>query len=198
VELTGSQQIRRDRAGVWSALNEPVVLQQCIPGCESLTRDGNNSYRIVLVAAVGPVKARFSGKLVLSDIRPQEGYALSFEGSGGAAGFGKGGATVTLASAEGGTLLTYRAEAKVGGKLAQVGSRLIDGVAAKMAADFFTRFKSTVEVPELQASAASGTAAALDPAAAETGAGGAFPTRLLVASGTVLLAAIAWYFLRGV
>jgi uncharacterized protein len=195
VELTGSQQIRRDRAGVWSALNEPVVLQQCIPGCESLTQEGDHAYRIVVMAAVGPVKARFSGKLVLSDIRPQEGYALSFEGSGGAAGFGKGGATVTLASAEGGTLLTYRAEAKVGGKLAQVGSRLIDGVAAKMAADFFTRFKSTVELPELQEAVP--VAAALPPPPPGDWGGGASPTKLLAAIGSALLAAIAWYFLRG-
>jgi carbon monoxide dehydrogenase subunit G len=145
VELTGTQQIRRECAGVWSALNDPDVLQQCIPGCESLTQDGENSYRIVILVAVGPVKARFNGKLTLADIREQQGYSLSFEGSGGAAGFGKGGAAVSLKPLADGTQLTYEANAKVGGKLAQVGSRLIDAVAAKMADEFFGRFKGAVE-----------------------------------------------------
>ena len=148
MELTGTQQIRRERAGVWSALNDPDILQQCIPGCESLTLDGENSYRIVILVAVGPVKARFNGKLTLEDIREQRGYSLSFEGSGGAAGFGKGGAAVSLEALADGTQLTYEANAKVGGKLAQVGSRLIDAVAAKMADDFFGRFKAAVEPPE--------------------------------------------------
>lgn len=148
MELTGTQQIRRECAGVWSALNDPDVLQQCIPGCESLTQDGENSYRIVILVAVGPVKARFNGKLTLADIREQQGYSLSFEGSGGAAGFGKGGAAVSLDPLADGTRLTYEANAKVGGKLAQVGSRLIDAVAAKMADEFFGRFKAVVEPPE--------------------------------------------------
>ena len=145
MELKGTQQIRRERAGVWTALNDPAVLQQCIPGCESLTADGDDSYQIIVAAAVGPVKARFKGKLLLTDIREQHGYSLAFEGSGGAAGFGKGGAIVALEPAGLGTLLTYEANAKVGGKLAQIGSRLIDGVAAKMAEEFFSRFKATVE-----------------------------------------------------
>lgn len=195
MELTGSQQIRRDRAGVWAALNEPTVLRQCIPGCESLVREADNSYRIVIMAAVGPVKAKFNGKLVLSDIREQEGYVLSFEGSGGAAGFGKGGATVSLAPAGGGTLLTYQAQAKVGGKLAQVGSRLIDGVAAKMAADFFSRFKASIEQAEVEPIAVATDG--LAPPLAQDEGGGARAPKLLAAIATALIVAIAWYLLRG-
>ena len=123
------------------------MLQQCIPGCEELLLDGENAYRVAVIAAVGPVKARFSGKLLLSDIRPLEGYTLTFEGTGGAAGFAKGSATVSLVPTAVGTMLSYSANAKVSGKLAQVGSRLIDGVAAKMSAEFFARFKEVVEVP---------------------------------------------------
>jgi carbon monoxide dehydrogenase subunit G len=102
----------------------------------------DNEYKVVIVAAVGPVKAKFSGKLVLSDLNPPNSYSLSFEGSGGAAGFGKGGAQVSLKTESSGTRLTYSAKASVGGKLAQVGSRLIDGVAKKMADDFFAAFNA--------------------------------------------------------
>ena len=147
MELAGTQEIRRDPAGVWASLNAAAVLQQCIPGCEELLPDGEYAYRVAVIAAVGPVKARFSGKLLLSDVRPEEGYTLTFEGSGGAAGFAKGGATVSLVPTAGGTILSYSANAKVSGKLAQVGSRLIDGVAAKMSAEFFARFKAVVEMP---------------------------------------------------
>ena len=146
MELAGTQEIRRDRAGVWASLNDPAVLQQCIPGCESLLPDGDDAYRVAVMAAVGPVKARFSGKLALSVVRPQEGYTLTFEGAGGAAGFAKGGAVVSLVPSAGGTILSYSVNAKVGGKLAQIGSRLIDGVAAKMSGEFFARFKEVVEV----------------------------------------------------
>jgi uncharacterized protein len=147
MELAGTQEIRRDPAGVWASLNDSAVLQQCIPGCEAMLTDGENAYRVTVMAAVGPVKTRFTGRLLLSDVRPQEGYTLTFEGTGGAAGFAKGGATVSLAPTAGGTMLSYSANAKVGGKLAQVGSRLIDGVAAKMSTEFFARFKEVVEVP---------------------------------------------------
>jgi carbon monoxide dehydrogenase subunit G len=159
MELTGTQEIRLGQEEVWMALNDPSILQQCIPGCESFEPAGDAQYQTVMAATVGPVKAKFKGKLSLSDIRPPSGYALSFEGSGGAAGFGKGSAQVSLAPVPGGTQLSYSVKAQVGGKLAQVGSRLIDGVASKMADEFFTRFKRAVE-PE---------AAALEPASAEAG-----------------------------
>ncbi|MGV3653370.1 MAG: CoxG family protein [Noviherbaspirillum sp.] len=148
MELKGEQHIPLEREAVWAALNDPALLKASIPGCESIDETGENEYALTMLAAIGPVKARFKGKLAVSDLCPPESYTLAFEGSGGAAGFGKGGAKVALTSVEGGTLLTYQANAQVGGKIAQVGSRLIDGVAGKMAAEFFTRFKAALAAPE--------------------------------------------------
>jgi carbon monoxide dehydrogenase subunit G len=144
MEMNGEQHIPLPQQRVWEALNDPEILKACIPGCESIERVSENEYKVAMTAAVGPVKAKFSGKLMLSDINPPNSYSLAFEGSGGAAGFGKGSAQVRLAPESGGTLLTYTANASVGGKLAQIGSRLIDGVARKMADDFFARFNKTV------------------------------------------------------
>lgn len=145
MELIGKQVIELPRALVWEALNDPEVLKQCIPGCDQFVASGENEYDIVMTAAVGPIKAKFKGKLVLSDINPPESYSLAFDGSGGAAGFGKGKASVVLGDLPGQTELEYSVQAKVGGRLAQVGSRLIDGVAKKMADEFFERFKKLVE-----------------------------------------------------
>jgi carbon monoxide dehydrogenase subunit G len=144
MEMTGEQLIPLPQAEVWRALNDPEVLKACIPGCESIERVSDTEFRVVITAAVGPVKARFTGKLVLTDLDPPNSYSLSFEGSGGAAGFGKGSAHVSLKPEGEGTRLIYTAKASIGGKLAQVGSRLIDGVARKMADDFFTAFNRTV------------------------------------------------------
>jgi uncharacterized protein len=147
MEMTGEQLIPVPQAEVWRALNDPEVLKACIPGCESIEKVSDNEYRVAMTAAVGPVKAKFAGKLLLSDLRPPDSYSLSFEGSGGAAGFGKGGAHVSLKPEPPGTRLSYTAKASVGGKLAQVGSRLIDGVAKKMADDFFAAFNRRVAGP---------------------------------------------------
>ena len=147
MEMTGEQLIPVPQAQVWRALNDPEVLKACIAGCETIERVSDTEYRVVMVAAVGPVKAKFNGKLLLSDLNPPNSYSLSFEGSGGAAGFGKGGAQVSLKAEGAGTRLTYTAKASVGGKLAQVGSRLIDGVARKMADDFFTAFNEKLAGP---------------------------------------------------
>ncbi|TMG77419.1 MAG: carbon monoxide dehydrogenase subunit G [Betaproteobacteria bacterium] len=147
MEMTGEQLIPLPQAEVWRGLNDPEVLKACIAGCESIERVSDTEYRVAMVAAVGPVKARFNGKLVLSDLKPPDSYSLSFEGSGGAAGFGKGGAQVSLKTEGAGTRLTYSARASVGGKLAQVGSRLIDGVAKKMADDFFAAFNEKLAGP---------------------------------------------------
>ena len=144
MEMSGEQRIPLPQQRVWEALNDPEILKACIPGCENIERVSDNEYKVALTAAIGPVKAKFSGKLLLSDIKPPNSYSLAFEGSGGAAGFGKGGAQVSLAPEGGGTLLTYKATASVGGKLAQIGSRLIEGVAKKMSDDFFARFNRTV------------------------------------------------------
>ena len=165
MELTGDVDIPLPQQRVWEGLNDPLVLKDCIPGCEEITEEGPNAYKVVLMAAVGPVKARFSGKLQLTDVVEPVSYTLNFEGSGGAAGFAKGGASVTLkAEGEEATRLSYRAEAKIGGKIAQVGSRLIDGVARKIAAEFFERFSARLGGASLQAQPAPGAEA--PPAAA--------------------------------
>ncbi len=144
MEMTGERRIELPQSKVWEALNDPAILKACIPGCDSIEKVSDTEFKVIVTAAVGPVKAKFNGKLLLSDVNPPHSYSLAFEGSGGAAGFGKGGAKVTLSPDGDRTLLAYAAQASVGGKLAQVGSRLIDGVAKKMADDFFTRFDQTV------------------------------------------------------
>ncbi|MEM5383817.1 MULTISPECIES: SRPBCC family protein [Paraburkholderia] len=144
MEFTGSQTIAASREQVWQGLNDAAVLQECIPGCEAFTAENEDQYKAVVVASVGPVKARFKGTLELSGRDAPNGYRLVGQGEGGIAGFGKMTATVTLADAEDGTLLTYVAEAQVGGKLAQIGSRLVTSVANKLAAEFFKRFNATL------------------------------------------------------
>src|SRR2546427_719962 len=156
MEMTGEQLIPLPQAEVWRGLNDPEVLKACIAGCESIERVSDTEYRVVMVASVGPVKAKFNGKLVLSDLNPPNSYSLSFEGSGGAAGFGKGSAQVSLKAEGAGTRLSYSAKASVGGKLAQVGSRLIDGVARKMADDFFTAVNEKLAGPAGAAAPATG------------------------------------------
>jgi uncharacterized protein len=146
MQLKGEEHIPLEPALVWAALNDSAVLKAAIPGCETL-EETEEGFRIVMLAAVGPVKARFNGKLAVTEVCPPSSYTLVFEGSGGVAGFGRGTARVWLAEAEGGTCLRYEASAQVGGKIAQVGSRLVDGVAARMAAEFFSRFKERVAPP---------------------------------------------------
>ena len=144
MEMSGEQQINAPRDAVWAALNDPDVLRQCIPGADEVIKTSDTEFNAAVTAKIGPVKAKFKGVVSLSDIDPPNGYRISGEGKGGAAGFGKGEAQVALAEVDGGTLLQYHVKASVGGKLAQLGSRLIDGVAKKMADDFFTTFKETV------------------------------------------------------
>jgi hypothetical protein len=188
MELTGEHVIPVPQQQVWDALNDPEVLKACIQGCETIERVSDTEFKVALTAAVGPVKAKFNGKLLLSDLNPPTSYALTFEGSGGAAGFGKGGATVVLAPEGDGTKLVYSAKATVGGKLAQVGSRLIDGVAAKMASDFFVRFNEKIApAPAPAPGAAPGEAAA---APAPTG--GSNRTWIIV--GVIVVILIAAYF----
>ena len=185
MEMSGEQHISLPQQRVWEALNDPAILKACIPGCESIDRVSDNEYKVAMTAAVGPVKAKFSGKLFLSDINPPNSYSLAFEGSGGAAGFGKGSAQVSLAPESGGTLLTYKAQASVGGKLAQIGSRLIDGVAKKMADDFFIRFNKTVaNAPE---SLSPVTAVQADVPATAIPAKSPLPVWMWIAGGLVLL-----------
>jgi len=144
MEMTGEQLIPLPQQRVWESLNDPGILKACIPGCESIEKVSDTEYKVVMTAAIGPVKAKFNGKLLLADLNPPHSYSIAFEGTGGAAGFGKGAARVSLLPEGNGTRLSYKATASVGGKLAQIGSRLIDGVAKKMSDDFFARFNATV------------------------------------------------------
>jgi uncharacterized protein len=148
MEMSNSRDVPAPPERVWQALNDPDTLKACIPGCETFERDGDDAYRTVIAAKVGPVSARFSGRVQLLDIDAPNGYTLKFQGQGGAAGFANGEARVSLAPGErGGTTLAYRVKAQVGGKLAQIGSRLIDGAASKLAEDFFARFVERVAGP---------------------------------------------------
>lgn len=149
MEMKDQRVIKADRATVWAALLSPEVLKECVSGAQEVTGSPEEGFEATVVQKVGPVKATFKGQVTLSDIVELESLTLSGEGKGGAAGFAKGEARVTLADAEeGGTLLGYEVEAKVGGKLAQLGSRLIDGFAKKMADEFFSRFQTALEGPE--------------------------------------------------
>ena len=147
MEMKGSRQIAAPRAVVWAALNDAEVLKTAIPGCQSLSGSPDEGFTAVVKQKVGPVSATFEGQVRLTDVVPLESYTIAGEGKGGAAGFAKGAAEVKLADSEGGTLLTYEVKANVGGKLAQLGSRLIDGFAKKMADTFFDNFRAAIEPP---------------------------------------------------
>ena len=171
MDLTGEYRIPAPREAVWQALNDPAVLEACIPGIETLDKTSDTEFEATVSAKVGPVKAKFAGAVTLSNLDPPNGYTISGEGKGGAAGFAKGGADVALADADdGGTVLTYKADVQVGGKLAQIGSRLVAGTAKKMADDFFGRFAETVgggaeaPAPEIAAEAEPEPQAGIRPA----------------------------------
>jgi uncharacterized protein len=132
------------RETVWEKLNDAETLKACIPGCEQLDKVSETEFQAVAVTKIGPVKAKFKGKVTLSDLDPPNGYTISGQGDGGVAGFAKGGATVKLLPKDGGTLLSYAVEAQIGGKLAQLGQRLINGAAKKVADEFFQNFAAAV------------------------------------------------------
>jgi len=141
MELTSEQTLPATQARAWAALNDTEVLRQCIPGCESIAAIGENQYQLALIVAIGPVRAKFTGKMRLDDIKPPDSYTIHFEGQGGAAGHGKGSARVVLSAIDAQhTRLAYAVNAQVGGKIAQIGSRLIDMAAQKLAGDFFNAF----------------------------------------------------------
>ena len=146
MEMHSSRHIAADRATIWAALNDAETLKACIPGCEELTGSPEEGFAAVVKQKVGPVKATFKGEVTLSDVVPEVSYTISGEGKGGVAGFAKGAAQVALADhPDGGTELTYDVDAKVGGKIAQLGSRLVDSFATKMADQFFERFQAHLE-----------------------------------------------------
>ena len=143
--MNGQVQLAAPRQVVWEKLNDPEVLKSCIPGSEQLDRTADNEFQDIATVKVGPVKARWKGKVRLTDLDPPNSYRISGEGEGGVAGFAKGGATVGLADKDGGTLLSYNVEAQIGGKLAQLGQRLINGTAKKLADEFFANFAKAVQ-----------------------------------------------------
>ncbi len=174
MELSDSRDIMQDRATVWAAILDPEVLRACIPGCQEMTGSPDEGFEAVVTQKVGPVKATFRGKVTLSEMNAPEGLRLSGEGKGGPAGFAKGSALIALTEIEGGTRLSYTVDASVGGKLAQLGGRIIDGFARKMADQFFTTFKTTVEGPAEDA-APDGPAVETTAAQADAPAGDAAP-----------------------
>lgn len=171
MKMTGEQLIAAPRAAVWAALNDPEVLKACIPGCQSLEKLADDRMKATATVKVGPISAKFAGEVTLSDLDPPNGYRISGEGQGGAAGFAKGGATVRLADdGAGATLLSYDVDAQVGGKLAQLGGGLIDATAKQMAGAFFKKFSEVVA-----------------PAAAEPPAAAAAPPAVSVTPSTIVL-----------
>ena len=167
MDKQGSRHLAVTQQQAWDALNDPEVLKLCIPGCDKVEAAGENQYTVGMAVKVGPVSARFAGKIQLVDVLPPNSYTLAFEGQGGAAGFGKGSAKVNLAPAvEGaGCELAYTAHAQVGGKIAQVGQRLVDGVARSMSEEFFRRFDEEMQRRYPQAVAAEAAMAAEAPPA---------------------------------
>ena len=165
MEIKGEYKIAASREKVFAALNDVAILQACIPGCESLEKTSNTEMKAKVRMRIGPVSANFTGKVTLSDLDPPNGYKISGEGQGGAAGFAKGGAVVTLSEDGSDTVLNYNVDAQVGGKIAQVGARLIDGTARKLADEFFSKFAAAVGGPPPGEVAASVSAPAAAPAA---------------------------------
>jgi uncharacterized protein len=163
MDMSGEQRIAASREAVWAALNDADILRQCIPGCEALEQQSPTDMAARVKLQIGPVRATFSGKVKLANLDPPNGYTISGEGSGGVAGYAKGGATVRLSPDGDGTLMRYDVKADVGGKLAQVGSRLIDSTAKRLADEFFSKFTALVGAPAADAGAQG------EPAASKTG-----------------------------
>jgi carbon monoxide dehydrogenase subunit G len=209
MDMQGSKALAVTQQQAWEALNDPGILKACIAGCDKLEPTGENQYAVGMAVKIGPVAARFTGKIHLMDVNPPDSYMLNFEGQGGAAGFGKGQADVRLMPQGTGSELTYSVRAQVGGKIAQLGQRLIDGVARGMAEDFFKRFDAQMRQlhPEAYAAAEAQAQAANDvepedvahttvpgaaaPATAGTPRPGA-PWWMWVAGAVIVLIVVAW------
>ena len=147
MEMTGEQLVPLPQQATWEALNDTQILKACVPGCETLEKISDNQYQLTMTSRIGPVSARFKGVMTLQDVDAPNGYTMVFEGQGGVAGFAKGQATVTLEPAGDATRLSYAVKAMVGGKIAQLGARLIDGVARKLADQFFNCFNERASNP---------------------------------------------------
>jgi uncharacterized protein len=201
MEMQGSRQLAVTQQQAWDALNDPEVLKTCIAGCDTIDASGDKQYAICTSLKIGPVAAKFKGNIALSEVVAPESYTLSFDGQGGVAGFGKGTANVRLDPNDAGCQLNYVVKAQVGGKIAQLGQRLIDGVAKTMAEDFFKRFDEEMQRRYPAAHADASTAESATPAndsitaVTANDARGSVPTWLWVVGAAVLLA-IAWAALR--
>ncbi len=207
MDFSGEYRIPAPRQKVWEALNDPAILQQAIPGCESLEKTSDTEMKATVRMRIGPVSAKFGGKVTLSDFDPPSSYRISGEGQGGAAGFAKGGAVVKLADDGSDTVLTYNADAQVGGKIAQVGARLIEGTAKKLADEFFSKFAELVgsasQPQSLSAAAVSESPPAATPVPVPPPVSSPAPTSaarglnhwLIIGVGAVVLV-IAWLAMR--
>ena len=196
MDFSGEYRIPAPRQKVWEALNDPAILQQAIPGCETLEKTSDTEMKATVRMRIGPVSAKFGGKVTLSDFDPPSSYRISGEGQGGAAGFAKGGAVVKLAEDGSDTVLTYNADAQVGGKIAQVGARLIEGTAKKLADEFFSKFAELVgQPPAAEPQSASVVPSAPPPAAATSSATRGLNHWLIIGAGAVVLV-IAWLAMR--
>ena len=191
--MSGEYRIAAPREQVWRALNDPEVLRRAIPGCQSIEKVSYTELTATVIAKVGPVKATFTGRVTLSDLDPPNGYTIAGEGQGGAAGFGKGSAKVSLAEEGGETVLRYTADAQVGGKLAQIGQRLIGSAAKKMADDFFTAFAAAViaDTPPAESAPAE---AAVPEAVPPPGAQGGLPSRTWAIGLIVIVIALLIFY----
>ncbi|TFZ00313.1 CoxG family protein [Ramlibacter humi] len=194
MDMQGSRVLAAQREQAWEALNDPEVLKACIPGCDRIESTGPNAYSIGMSVKVGPVSAKFTGKIQLEDVNPPESYTLKFEGQGGAAGFGKGSSQVRLEPRDTGCELFYTVNAQVGGKIAQVGQRLVDGVARSMAEDFFKRFEGELAkkhpAPAAESAAPEATAAMAAQASAQAASG--IPAWVWALGIAVLVGAVVW------
>lgn len=201
MDMQGSRQLAITQQQAWDALNDPQILKACIVGCDKVDPTAENQYAIGMAIKIGPVSAKFAGKILLSDIVAPASYKINFEGQGGAAGFGKGEAAVTLAPNDQGCELAYTVHASVGGKIAQLGQRLIDGVAKSMAEDFFKRFDEAMQARHPEAYAVQAQADAAQAASASASAapkGGESPDGIpkWVWVGIVAVIAAAYFALR--
>ncbi len=192
MDMQANRQLAVTQQQAWDALNDPAVLKACIPGCEKVEATGENQYAIGLAVKIGPVAAKFAGKINLSDIKPPSSYNIAFEGQGGVAGFGKGDAQVTLTPNDAGCDLAYVVHASVGGKVAQLGQRLIDGAAKSMAEDFFKRFDEEMQRRFPDAYASKLIVASQEVATATAPKGSKIPTWAWVVGVIVVLALIWW------
>lgn len=196
MKLTGSQRVEAPKQRVWEALNDPEILRRAIPGCQSLEKEGDDRFKATVAIKIGPMDARFAGAVTLSDLKPPNSYTISGEGQGGAAGFAKGAAQVSLAEDGSATILNYDVDVTVGGRLAQLGGPIIDATAKQLTGQFFKRFGEIVapppaaaEAPKAAVAASSGAPVAAGTTAASTPTSGAFPAAWVLG--------IAFAFLAG-